>query len=242
MRQAPAFPLFFHVLHAIERVYARFSVHPEREVHEARDFPWLAGLEAEWRAIRAEAVLERRDIIPSFQEISPEQLAITQDDKWKTYVLHAYGVRAPHNCAACPRTASAVERIPGMKTAFFSILAAGKHIPPHRGPYKGLLRCHLGLIVPEPAACGLRVGGTHSAWEEGRAIVFDDTFEHEAWNRGSGDRVVLFIDFARPLRFPLSWINEAVMRLIKASPYGRQAVRRFARWYEERGIATGLDG
>ena len=243
MSARPAFPFFFHVLHGIERIFALFSLQPERELYDARDFPWVGELEAHWREMREElvAILCRREMIPNFQEISPEQLAITRDDKWKTYVLHAYGVRAPHNCAACPRTAAAVARIPGMKTAMFSILAAGKHVPPHRGPYKGLLRCHLPLIVPDVAACGLRVGRSQARWEEGRALVFDDTFEHEAWNGSASDRVVLFIDFARPMRFPLSWINEAVMGLIARSPYGKQAVRRFARWYEARGVSTGLD-
>jgi beta-hydroxylase len=245
VKEKEDFPFFFHILHGVERVFAWFSVHGEREIHDPADFPWVRDLEASWRVMRGELenVLQRRDLIPNFQEISPEQLAITRDDKWKTYVLYAYGVKAPHNCRACPETAAAVERIPGMKTAFFSILSGNKHIPDHRGPYKGLLRCHLGLIVPEPAdSCGLRVGRSQTGWREGKAIVFDDTFRHEAWNRSAADRVVLFIDFARPLRFPLSWLNAAVLRLIVLSPYGRRAVRRFSQWYEARGVRTDMDG
>ncbi len=235
----PRFPFFFHLLHAVERVFVRFSVHGEAPVHRNEDFPWMAALEHDWRAIRAEldAVLLRREPIPAFQEIAPELQAITQDDRWQTYVLYAYGVKAPRNCQACPVTTAAVERIPGMKTALFSILAPGKHIPPHRGPYKGLLRAHLGLRIPgPPGAVRLRVGEVRTEWHEGQAIVFDDTFDHEVWNDSADVRVVLFIDFVRPMRTPLSWINEAVLRLIVGSPFGRAYVRRFAAWYRAHGI------
>ncbi len=237
------FPLFFHLLQAIERVFARFSLHGEREFYGPAEFPWMRDLEAHWQLIRPELerVMQRRDLIPNFQDISPEQRAVTQDDKWKTFVLYAYGARAGRNCRACPETAAIVERIPGMKTAFFSILAGDKRVPPHRGPYKGLLRCHLGLIVPEPLACGLRVGTREARWREGEALVFDDTFVHEVWNAGASERVVLFIDFIRPMRFPLSWINASILRLVLHSAYGRRSIRRFEQWYERRGVSAEVD-
>jgi len=237
---APAgFPLFFKVLHAIERVFVHFSVHGEAAIHRNADFPWIAALQSEWEAIVVELdrVLERRDLIPPFQEISPEQQSITQDDRWRTYVLYAYGAKAMRNCRECPATTAAVERIPGMKTALFSILAPGKHIPAHRGPYKGLLRCHLGLRVPgQPGEVRLRVGETVVEWREGEALIFDDTFEHEVWNDSDHERIVLFIDFVRPLRAPLSWINTMLLRAIVGSPYGRSNIRRFAAWYRQHGI------
>lgn len=238
----PSFPFFFHVLHALERLFERASLQPQQSIYESGAFGWTSALEAQHATILAElkAVLSRRDLIPNFQDISPEQQAITQDDRWKTYILYAYGARANHNCRECPRTAALVERIPGMKTAFFSILAAGKHIPAHRGPYKGLLRCHLALIVPDVPtnACRIRVNGTEAGWQEGKTLIFDDTLTHEVWNDSDSDRVVLFIDFSRPMRVPLSWINETIMRVIRWSPYARGAVRRFHRWYAQHGIAA----
>jgi beta-hydroxylase len=239
--QAASFPIFFRLLHALERLYERFSIHAQQPIYGCSDFPWAQELEANWQDILAElgTVLQRRDLIPNFQDISPEQRAITTDDKWKTYVLFAYGARANHNCRECPRTTAAVERIPGMKTAFFSILAAGKHIPAHRGPYKGLLRCHLALIVPAPVgACRIRIDGNEAHWQEGKTLIFDDTLRHEVWNDSACDRVVLFIDFNRPMYPPLSWINEAVMRALRRSPYARSSVERFRQWYERRGIAA----
>ena len=225
----------------MERSYERASRQTPRPIYSSGEFAWTRELEAAWPEILSEVrvVLKDRGLIPAFHEISPEQRAITRDENWKTYVLHAYGARANHNCRACPRTAAAVERIPGMKTAFFSILAGGKHIPAHRGPYKGLLRCHLALIVPSPdASCRIRVGDSIAHWQEGRTLIFDDTFSHEVWNDSMEDRVVLFIDFSRPMRAPVSWLNELVMRLIRWSPYARITAKRFRRWYEERGIVA----
>jgi ornithine lipid ester-linked acyl 2-hydroxylase len=239
---AAKFPFFFHVLHAMERLYASSSLQAEREIYDNAEFPWAHELEQATPAIRRElaAVLEKREPIPPFQEISPEQRAITQDDRWRTYVLFAYGVRANRNCRLCPETAAAVARIPGMKTALFSILSGHKHIPPHRGPYKGLLRCHLGLSVPEPESCRIRVGAHYASWREGRALIFDDTCEHEVWNDGSAARVVLFIDFLRPMRAPLDWVNRGVLALMQRSPYGRQSMRRFSDWYSGKGIDADL--
>jgi aspartyl/asparaginyl beta-hydroxylase (cupin superfamily) len=226
----------------MERAYARSSVQGELPIHDNAGFPWAGELERATPAIQRElaGVLARREPIPPFQEISPEQGAISQDDRWRTYVLYAYGVRANRNCRECPETAAAVARIPGMKTALFSILSAHKHIPAHRGPYKGLLRCHLGLSVPEPEACRIRVGSHFAGWREGRALIFDDTFEHEVWNEGGAPRAVLFIDFMRPMRAPMSWVNSAVLSLIRHSPYGRSSMRRFSDWYAGRGIDAEL--
>ncbi len=110
----------------------------------------------------------------------------------------------------CPRTAALMREIPGMTTAMFSILSPRKHILDHRGPYKGVLRYHLGLIVPEDAeACRIRVGEDIRHWEEGKSMIFDDTFNHEVWNDTDETRVVLFVDVLRPLPFPESAINRA---------------------------------
>ena len=97
-----------------------------------------------------------------------------------------------------------------MTTAMFSILSPRKHILDHRGPYKGVLRYHLGLIVPQRrAACRIRVGEDVRHWEQGKSMVFDDTYNHEVWNDTDETRVVLFVDVLRPLPFPESQINRA---------------------------------
>ncbi len=212
---------------------ARQSTVGDATFFDTGRFPWVAPLEENWRVIRGEldAVLERREDLPNFQDISTDQLELTTDDNWKTYFFFGYGFKSAANCARCPRTTALLERIPGMKTAMFSVLSPGKHIPAHRGPYKGVLRYHLGLKIPEPrAGCRIRVGDEVRHWEEGRSLVFDDTFEHEAWNDTDGVRVVLFVDVVRPLRFPASAFNAAVLKAIGVSPFIQDAKRRHNAW------------
>src|SRR5690606_6389720 len=111
-------------------------------------------------------------------------------------------------CARCPETTRLVEAVPGMRTAFFSLLAPGKSIPPHRGPWRGILRYHLGLLVPEPRGrCGIRIGDRVVHWREGESLLFDDSYEHEVWNDTGGWRAVLVLDVLRPLAPPFDAWN-----------------------------------
>ena len=140
-------------------------------------------------------------------------------------------MKAFGNCRRCPETTRLLKKIPGMKTAFFSILAPGKHLPPHRGPYKGVLRLHLALIIPEPAdKCGIRVGDETRHWQEGKAMVFDDTFDHEAWNDTDKVRVVLFVDIMRPMRFPANLLNSMMTWMIAVSPFVLGSTGSYLRW------------
>lgn len=221
------------VLAPVERWIGRRSPVGDTPFYDPALFGWIAELERHWREIRAEldVVLADRDAIPPFQEISVDQIDLCDDDRWKTYFLYGYGFEASEHTAACPRTAELVRAVPGMRTAMFSILAPGKHIPHHRGPYKGVLRVHLGLIVPEPAAsCRIRVGDELRHWREGASIVFDDTYDHEVWNDTGGQRVVLFLDVVRPLTGIARHLNEALLWLIAHSPVIRDARRRHERW------------
>ena len=221
------------LLRLLERLIVRASLVETTPFLSASHFPWAAELEADWKTIRRELddVLAYRDDLPNFQDISTDQATITDDDRWKTYFFFGYGFRSAANCARCPRTTELIERIPGMKTAMFSVLSPGKHIPAHRGPYKGVLRYHLGLKIPEPReGCRIRVGEEVRHWEEGASLLFDDTFDHEAWNDTDGVRVVLFVDVIRPLRFPASAFNDAVLRAIGISPFIQDAKRRHNAW------------
>jgi beta-hydroxylase len=182
-----------------------------------------------------ERLLEDRDALPNFQDISKDQIEITTDDRWKTFFLYGYGFTAKLGVEMCPRTAALMREVPGMTTAMISILSPRKHILPHRGPYKGVLRYHLGLIVPQDAeACRIRVGDDIRHWEEGKSLVFDDTFNHEVWNDTDETRVVLFVDVMRPLPFPESLINWLIVKVIGFSPFVLDAKRNQEAW--ERGF------
>jgi len=219
----------------LERGVAAVSVHDDTPVYDPARFGWTRGVEAGWRDIRAEleALLARRSEMPSFQDILEPVAAINRADDWKTLWLVAMGVESTQMTRRCPRTIELLRTIPGMITAFFSILSPGKHIPRHRGAFNGLLRYHLGLIVPEPRdRCTIRVGSHVSSWEEGSSLVFDDTFDHEVWNGTDGLRAVLFVDFARPLHAPFHQLNRALLAAGRYTPMMRQTIRNQGRWEE----------
>lgn len=223
----------FALLKSYEKLISRYSTHGNATFLPTGDFAWAGRVESGWSFIRAELdrILQSPERIPSFQQISKDQEALTQDDNWKTFFLYGYGFRMEENCRRCPDTDQLLRLIPGMKTAFFSILEPGKHLPHHRGPFKGVLRYHLGLRIPQPKeACGIRVGSDVRHWEEGRSMIFDDTHDHEAWNNSSERRVVLFVDFVRPLPFPLSWLNQLLIFLIGLSPFVQDARRNHKNW------------
>ena len=228
------------ILAPIERFIGKRSLVGDATFFELERFPWVAHIEDNWEVIRDELqhMLEDRDALPNFQDISKDQIEITDDDRWKTYFLYGYGFEAKLGVETCPRTAALMREIPGMKTAMFSILSPRKHILDHRGPYKGVLRYHLGLIVPENAeACRIRVGEDIRHWQAGKSMVFDDTFNHEVWNDTDGTRVVLFVDVLRPLPSPDSAINSAIVKAIGYSPFVLDAKRNQEAWerrYRER--------
>lgn len=221
------------LMSGFERWLLRSSEIPVTPFLDRANFGWAGALEDGWRDIRAEldTVLERRDSLPNFQDILRDVAPISRDDRWKTYFFTAYGYGSEANCARCPRTAALLERIPGLVTAFFSILSPHKRIPPHRGPYRGVVRCHLGLMIPDPPqSCGISVGGQQRHWAEGETIFFDDGYEHYAWNDSDETRVVLFLDVIRPLRRPAADVNRALLQGISWSPFLRDAKRRHQAW------------
>jgi ornithine lipid ester-linked acyl 2-hydroxylase len=221
------------VLAPIERFIGRRSLVGDATFFPLERFPWVKQVEDNWVIIREELehVLEDHAALPNFQDISKDQIEITNDDRWKTFFLYGYGFKAKLGVEMCPRTAALMEQIPGMKTAMFSILSPHKHILDHRGPYKGVLRYHLGLIVPREAeACRIRVGEDIRHWEEGKSMIFDDTFNHEVWNDTDQTRVVLFVDVLRPLPSPYSAINSLIVKAIGLSPFVLDAKRNQEAW------------
>ena len=123
-----------------------------------------------------------------------------------------------------------MEAIPGLNSAFFSILAPGTHIPDHRGVTKGLITCHLGLIVPRDGDVRMRVHDRIVRWAEGETLVFDDTYQHEVWNETNGTRVVLLIQFERPLRQPGKWFADLFMGFVRRSAFVQEARTNIDTW------------
>jgi ornithine lipid ester-linked acyl 2-hydroxylase len=216
------------------------AIDGERRFFDPAALAWTQGLEQGWRPMRAELdrVLAALHILPGFEDIQVEQQGLTSDKRWKIFPLYVYGEWIGKAQQRCPATVAALKSIPGLKAAMFSILQAGKELAPHRGPYAGVLRYHLGLKVPQPTTlCGIVVGGEQRSWSEGASLVFDDSHEHAAWNRSDADRVVLFVDFARPLPEPLRTQNERVIEIISATDFMRGAVTRWNEWEARHGAA-----
>jgi len=224
------------VISSAERVTRAINSTPDgsRTFFDVKDFAFARRLEHNWHLIRRELddLMRGVDLIPNLQDISHEQRDVTTDDRWKMFVLYAYGLKVENNCRRCPQTTRLVEGIPGMKSAMFSILRGGKHLPAHYGHYNGVLRYHLGLIVPEPDKCRIRVGQDMGSWAEGSSLIFDDTHDHEVWNDSDKDRVVLFVDFLRPLPPVLDGLNRMVVKMIGLSPYIRKGEENMKRWEE----------
>jgi beta-hydroxylase len=221
------------LLAPVERWIGRRSLVGDATFFPLERFPWVAHVEQNWHVIREEAerLLEDRDALANFQDISKDQIEITDDDRWKTFFLYGYGFEAKLGVEMCPASAALMREIPGMTTAMFSILSPRKHILDHRGPYKGVLRYHLGLIVPrEKEACRIRVGDDIRHWEEGASMIFDDTYNPEVWNDTDETRVVLFVDVLRPLPFPESAVNWLIVKAIGLSPFVLDAKRNQEAW------------
>ena len=172
-------------------------------------FPWFDELEAATDVIRREllAVMTADSGMRPYIDIA-EANPVNQWDKlnrsldWSAFFLWENGRRDESNCAACPETAALVEQLPlftipgHAPTAMFSILKPGAHIPPHTGDSNMRAVVHLPLVVPPD--CAFRVGADERTWVEGVAWAFDDTIEHEAWNRSAHARAILIVDAWNP--------------------------------------------
>ncbi len=157
--------------------------------YDVTHFPFTKELEANWTVIRDE-----------YQALDPKQLlkAPWEDlynKSWDIYTLFAKEHKFKLHCAQLPQTTALIELIPGLYNAGFSVLGPHSHIKPHVGYTHDVLRCHLGLIVPPD--CAIRVDQTTRAWQEGKCLIFDDMFEHEAWNHSDASRVILILDLLK---------------------------------------------
>jgi beta-hydroxylase len=216
----------------VDAVVARSSLVPNDPVLDPALFPWTTILRDNWQAIRAEALAVTRDEekVPALRAVSPDHARIAEDDKWRSFFLIGYGTRIEENIARCPNTAAVLAQVPGLNSGFFSILRPGTHIPEHRGVTKGLMTCHLGLQVPNRGSVRMHVGPEKVGWAEGETLVFDDTYPHEVWNDTDTTRIVLLVQFERPLRQPGRLVANLFLEGIRRSPFVKEATDNIALW------------
>jgi aspartyl/asparaginyl beta-hydroxylase (cupin superfamily) len=197
--------------------------------------PELRVLDQNFAIIRKEldAVLAEKQSIPRYHEITARETYISgtidPDKDWRVFMLRTPIGIPRKNQLKCPRTTELTGQIPGIVQAFFSILDPGKSIPAHCGPYLGYLRYHLALRVPQNDPPTMRVKDTIHRWEEGKSIVFDDSLEHEVYNKSDETRVVLIVDFLRPMNLPAHILNVALFKLAPFSEEAREAFNQIER-------------
>jgi beta-hydroxylase len=235
LREWIKFRLLRPALLGVGKAIAPFSTVGNPPVFKENQFAFTQLLEANWPAIRTELeqIMQFKDSLPSIQEIQQEQQVLNNDNKWKTFFLYGFGTRSETNCRLCPETAKTLEQIPGLLTAFFSIMYPNKHIPAHKGLFKGIVRTHLGMIIPDNNAneeCRMQVHDQLIVWKEGKAVTFDDTYRHEVWNDANSIRVVLLIDTIRPFNNPFKWLNKKIIDLIIGSSHVKEAVHNHQTW------------
>lgn len=205
---------------------------PQRRYYERGEFTWAEGVEAVAGMIREElsSWLEMgSDCFTPYMVNDPtrprhDAHGLVDNPQWSTLYLWQNGKPIKEHVAHCPQTFAAITGldIPHITTRapaiLFSRLSAGARIPPHCGMLNTRLICHLPLIVPP--GCGFRVGGEAREWKQGELLVFDDTVEHEAWNNGTSDRIILIFDIWRP---ELSAIERAAITALfeAVDSYGR---------------------
>ncbi len=217
------------VMRSFSDFVGRQSLIGDTPVVDRNHFPHLEVFEDNWEAIRAEAaeILKHRDAVPLFHEISRDQKRISTGSNWRTFILYGFGQPAAKNVKQAPETARLLSQVPGLQSAWFSILAPGYHIPPHCGPSKSFVTCHLGLIVPKDHDnCTLRVENEICVWREGKLFVFDDTYEHEVHNNTDEERVVLLFHIDRPMRFWGRLFGKTFLGAMKWTSYYQDSAKR----------------
>jgi len=196
-------------LHAMQRpAFLFFPDLQPRAFFERQEFDWIEELEAATTSIRNEllTVLHHPDKLKPYVQLELESPAewkeLNHSLQWGSFHLYKGGSRQAANCSLCPMTTAIIDKLPLIHTpehspeVFFSILKPGAHIPPHYGLANYKLAVHLPLIVPSD--CAIRVGNETRVWNEGQCLIFDDSFQHEAWNKSSELRAVLIFEIWNP--------------------------------------------
>jgi beta-hydroxylase len=200
-----------------------FSAVPAGAFPDRKRFTAVDVLRDNWQTIRDEAagLFDQGHIRDALKD-DDASFASFLKVGWKRFYVKWYGEPLPSAQTLCPKTVELVNRIPGVKAAMFALLPPGTTLNPHRDPFAGSLRYHLGLITPNSPDCHIFVDGQEYFWRDGEDVIFDETCVHWVENKTDMTRVIFFADLERPLRSrAMAWINHHVgnfMGAITASP------------------------
>ena len=196
------------------------SLIPNKPIVSKADLSELNILKENWQIIREEALsLAEQGSITDSTGVNDLAFNSFFRTGWKRFYLKWYDEFLPSAKANCPKTIELIKSIPSINAAMFASLPPGAKLSAHRDPYAGSLRYHLGLVTPNDDSCFINIDGTDYAWSDGGDILFDETYIHYAVNNTDQQRIILFCDVQRPLKFKFAnSINNFVSNhLIKAS-------------------------
>ncbi|MHC8378525.1 aspartyl/asparaginyl beta-hydroxylase domain-containing protein [Pseudomonas sp. MDT1-16] len=177
-----------------------FSSVPSKPYLDRSKFPELDVLKDNWEVIRDEAMhLIDEGYIRVAEKNNDAGFGSFFKKGWKRFYLKWYDKPLPSAQALCPKTVALVSSIPNVKGAMFALLPGGSHLNPHRDPFAGSLRYHLGLSTPNSDDCRIFVDGQVYAWRDGEDVMFDETYVHWVKNETDKTRLILFCDIERPL-------------------------------------------
>ncbi|MRX26821.1 aspartyl/asparaginyl beta-hydroxylase domain-containing protein [Kangiella sp. HZ709] len=190
-------------------MYASSKV-PNKPYVDLQQFPELQVIQDNWEIIREEALaLQSQEQIKSSDRYNDAGFNSFFRQGWKRFYLKWYHGPLPSALKACPKTVELISSIPTVKAAMFAALPPGSKLHPHRDPYAGSLRYHLGLITPNSDDCAIYVDGEKYSWRDGEAVMFDETFVHRAENQTDENRIIFFCDIERPTNnFLASIVNK----------------------------------
>jgi aspartyl/asparaginyl beta-hydroxylase (cupin superfamily) len=184
------------------RVFTPYELYPEVRELEAR-FDDVSS--------EIEAMLARRDL-PTYEQFDPVRAAEVSAERWRLFYAYFLGVANEDARTECPTILEFAERTPGVVNAFVSILEPGVSLGAHSGPYTGILRYHLPIQVPKVNPPAIRVDDTTHVWKEREGVMIDDSFEHEVHNTSDESRIVVIVDFRRPMGKVADLMNRASIR------------------------------
>ncbi|MBX8616829.1 aspartyl/asparaginyl beta-hydroxylase domain-containing protein [Pseudomonas cichorii] len=177
-----------------------FSKVPSKPYLDRSKFPELDVLKDNWETIRDEAMhLFDEGYIRAAEKNNDAGFGSFFKKGWKRFYLKWYDKALPSAETLCPKTVPLVNSIPNVKGAMFALLPGDSHLNPHRDPFAGSLRYHLGLSTPNSDACRIFVDGEEYSWRDGQDVMFDETYVHWVKNETQTTRVILFCDVERPL-------------------------------------------
>jgi beta-hydroxylase len=179
-----------------------FSAVPIRPILDPGSLPGLAILRDNWQVFRDEGLaLYHQGEVKASERYDDLGFNSFFRHGWKRFYLKWYDDTLPSAERLCPRSVAILKQVPGIKGAMFAMLESGGALNEHRDPYAGSLRYHLGLSTPNDDRCRIYVDGVAHSWRDGEGLLFDETYIHKALNETAQDRLILFCDVARPMRY-----------------------------------------